>query len=395
MLYVVYYPHLSSKTGIPDEVKEQIIGLTESTKNISNFNVLATDGKYTYSVKKKSESYSLHIIEKFLLWNIITSQTIVHFHGGLIIKCMSDALLLHLFGVKIYLSPCSQLSDELKACSWRGEFVGLNRLFRTLTINIIRFIWISISGKIICLSSHEADSSHIPIKKRIICPWPTPHTALSQVALKASLERKKSGNKVKITDNLNLAYIGRFSLYPKGLDILNESIKDIGNDVRIFLYTPPLRLETRQNIEFSTYFNDAIWDTETHGAGLYKHLQQLDAVVNLSRWDGQPRALREAMLCDCFTLSTKESHFSDIHDEFGTGVTVASHTIDALISSIEKLKQFPKNNLIDLANLAMILFDRINIGHFMYYIAVDDMSKKAEDNFRYNSYYKWIKENLI
>jgi glycosyltransferase involved in cell wall biosynthesis len=122
-----------------------------------------------------------------------------------------------------------------------------------------------------------------------------------------------------------LAFVTRLDTWRKGLDRLCywlDACRDELPRPAVVLYAPDDGSSVPELMPGLMADGLLRWDTTSRGADLVHELQQARGVGLLSRWDGQPRVLREAALLGLPTLSTPASHFADVVTALGTGVMV-------------------------------------------------------------------------
>ena len=101
------------------------------------------------------------------------------------------------------------------------------------------------------------------------------------------------------------------------------------------------------------------WDTTTRGADLLPRLLACRGMVLLSRFEAQPRALREAAIAGLPVLTTPEANWSEAAEALGTGVVVDGDDPAAVQAGFERLPTLPRRG-----GRARELFDRRRLAGF-------------------------------
>ena len=142
--------------------------------------------------------------------------------------------------------------------------------------------------------------------------------------IELSKEKKefKEGN-----DEFKFVYIGRYDMYTKGLDLLLAAIKMIKNDaiknnMKFILYGTDYRggeeqvkeLITNYELEDIVKINGPVWEKEKE-----KALCDADVFLHVSRTEGQPIGLMEAIDCGVPCIATFETNYGEIIEKNGLG----------------------------------------------------------------------------
>src|SRR5690606_18179639 len=121
------------------------------------------------------------------------------------------------------------------------------------------------------------------------------------------------------------AYVGRFDVHRKGIDRLAAWLQVAADSTA---ERPLLRLFAPAGDAPPPALAELIargvvaWDTETSGADLAGPLRQCRALMLLSRYEGQPRVLREAALLGLPVITTTAGNFTEAITALGGGVVV-------------------------------------------------------------------------
>lgn len=128
-------------------------------------------------------------------------------------------------------------------------------------------------------------------------------------------------------NRLNIAFIGRIDIEQKGLDILMESVLSLGNlnNFNIDLYGPSKKNDKEILIKFITCNNLSkfihIYDAVS-SYQIPKLLHNYDMFVHLSRWEGLPNSILEALACGLPCLVTPGTNMAEEISNYDCGWVV-------------------------------------------------------------------------
>jgi glycosyltransferase involved in cell wall biosynthesis len=108
------------------------------------------------------------------------------------------------------------------------------------------------------------------------------------------------------------------------------------------------------------------WDWQTRGADLEGQLRDCRGVMLLSRYEAQPRSLREALWLGLPIICTPACNLSEAISVLGTGTIVSGDDPSEIQSAFESL---PEDE--GAAELARRLFDRKEVGRFLVSVLLD------------------------
>lgn len=145
-----------------------------------------------------------------------------------------------------------------------------------------------------------------------------------------------SGNGVEIPSyknkytNLDLIYIGRYAIYHKGLDILVNVCNKyksyfIKNNIKVKLYgrTRANDIDILNNMITKYELNDVISiNKEVYGSDKEQILKNAYAFIQLSRHEGQPMGVMEALSIGLPTIVTYNTTFGDFVNNYNAGIGV-------------------------------------------------------------------------
>jgi hypothetical protein len=102
------------------------------------------------------------------------------------------------------------------------------------------------------------------------------------------------------------------------------------------------------------------WDWESRGVALKSQLQRCRGAMLLSRFDAQPRSLREALWLGLPIIATPECGFGEVMAMLGTGQIVDGDCPSAIQAAFETVSR----EEVDIA-AARRLLDRRETGRFL------------------------------
>ena len=181
---------------------------------------------------------------------------------------------------------------------------------------------------LLCIIHNEVNICTRKVKKYII--------AGNGIELSKEKKEFKEGN-----DEFKFVYIGRYDMYTKGLDLLLAAIKTIKNDaiknnMKFILYGTDYRggeeqvkeLITNYELEDIVKINGPVWEKEKE-----KALCDADVFLHVSRTEGQPIGLMEAIDCGVPCIATFETNYGEIIEKNGLG-WMAETTVEGIAKKI-------------------------------------------------------------
>jgi len=231
-----------------------------------------------------------------------------------------------------------------------------------------------IADHFICLSEEELRQARLPEARSSLVPWPEPNTPLSR-KLSSVVVNRAVGHPAG-----PVAVVTRMDVYRKGIDRLCRWLLEYEHGLprpAVILLAPHAD-DAPKELEALTRSGVLEWDTKTMGADLLDPLDRCRGVMLLSRWDSQPRALREAACSGLPTLSTSSTNFIEVVECLGSGVIVDGDDLDAIYKAFVDLPE----HLRDPAR-ARAFFSRREIGKLILEILLAVASQPRVKGFNY------------
>lgn len=343
----IYYKHLFDKGGYPQDIRQ-------FCNNLSHNGAMVTGiGKKCQGRREGTKEFSeIHYESMFHLYETIISSKIMIFY----LFTYSNpqifllAALLKILGRKVYLIPLSQVSHE----SFKGILLlqnefnrrtatilfflknKLNRILKQIYAKTFGWLLLKLSDGVICFSDFEEKE----IKGLISSA--RSNTEFYRLTLEPYydvVESRKNISNEKLS--CEIAQIKKedfvFLIWSR-LDIKYKCLIEVIEGYRKFVVAQP-NLSSKLVICGPDHFNDI--------ASLMEHIQYLECsdqiqillpedvhgteiglflranvIVQLSKWDGFPRVLREAVYLHKPMIVSPQTHFADIVEAYDIGVVV-------------------------------------------------------------------------
>lgn len=267
-------------------------------------------------------------------------------------------------GARVVFVPLALLTRDFGRGSW---YLGRGRIFRRakpVLVRLLALLWGLVSSRVVCASMEEVRQSRFPRRKTVLLPWPHPDTPLGQAARSSTLAPEPEGP---------VALVTRVDPWRKGFDRVLAWLEGHGDDLprpALLLLAPrsdavgPIAdrpdTEVVRRLDALEDLGLLEWDATTMGTDLIARLADCRGVLLLSRWDGQPRALREALLLGLPVLTNRSSHLTEVLDLLGAGVVVDGDDPVAVHRGFQALKGIAPD-----PGTARMLFDDERIATFL------------------------------
>lgn len=291
-------------------------------------------------------------------------------------------------GTRVLFFPFSLLTSDFSRGSW---YLGKGTLWRRakpLVVRVLARIWSRIAHRVVCSSAEELRQSRIPAGRALLLPWPFPDTPLAAAIDAAGPDQGDPNGPV--------ALVSRWDPWRKGFDRLAAWLEQHADALprpAVLLLVPPAgaggeplgtaggpEADLRARLEALTEQGLIEWDDQTRGAALAGRLAGCRGAVLLSRWDGQPRVLREALLLGLPILTNRSSHLEEVLALTGAGAIVDGDDPSDVQRGFEAMGTGD-------AAMARALFGGDAIGR---YLAEAVMALAAGSAPAEPSYYRWF-----
>ena len=261
------------------------------------------------------------------------------------------AAVLRLQGTAVVHQPITMLGQSYSRGTWFARRTRAFRLAKPFLVRMMRRAWLRAAHGFICVSDFEVVESQLPPERCRVLRWPSPPTGLA--AATEHLDRPGP------TCLGPVAFVNRFDWHRKGFDRLCAWLELYGDELPqpAVLLCAPVPEAIPQRLSALVDQGLIEWNPTASGTELLSEIQRCRAVMLLSRWDGQSRILREAALAGVPTISTVNSHFSEIVVELGRGIVVDGddpHSVQQAFRAIGAIVIGPDS--------AGKLFDRAAVG---------------------------------
>lgn len=357
------------------EIADVIYGLLRRVEATGG-QMLATDARALFRVERSGDDVDFVRIAD-LAAVVRADVDVVHVHMVTKLRRLLLALLFRLRGVPVVCSPMGMLGDDFATRSWFRQTSRVRLAVKRAMLRARRSSWRVVATTFVCTSRHEARQAHLPAEKVILLPLPVPRSTLAQRAIGGEPPPRRDH------DAFPIAYVGRFDVRRKGIDRLAAWLEASRAEVP----HPALRLFAPQGdlpAAMDALVADGIvdWDQHTTGAELAETLGDCRGLVLLTRYEGQPRVLREAVLLGLPVITTVSSNFAEVIDTLGAGVVVDGDRPSEVQAAFHSIADLDISR-----SAAAQLLDREHIGAFLHdqLVAVADGAAVARDYYAQSS----------
>ena len=252
-----------------------------------------------------------------------TGCDVAHFFLPIPPSHLLRALLLRLRGCYVVLSPMAMLGDDFARRSWFRRPSRPFAVAKPSLVKLLRSLWRLTAQGFVAVSEEEITQAHLPRERTAILPYPFPPSPLLQAAREEAVTVASGANDGPV------AFVSRLDVHRKGVDRLcrwlaTHEAKLPRPAVRLFAPGDTTALSADLAAELDRLVAAGImdWDQETRGPALLPALRKCRGLMLLSRFDGQPRVLREAAFLGVPIAATRASGFAEIARFTGGGVVV-------------------------------------------------------------------------
>lgn len=341
------------------EVHEIVAGLLETEQPVS---ILATNGRDLFRARLEEGVTQYEHLRP--LWRgPFPRADVVYVHMPFPLVHLAVAVAGRLHGALVVCSPMSMLSRDFAGASWFKQATRPWARIKPVLVRTLATVWGRVAHVMTCLSDRERELSGFSRERSVLAPWPMPVTPLSQLPV-----RWRASVPAEDRAGLPIAFVSRFDVHRKGIDRLCRWVEAFRDEL-----PRPAVLLLAHGEDVAPPGLDALvecglieWDRDTRGLALADRLEATRGVMLLSRWEAQPRALREAASLGLPTVSTPPSLFEEIVGHLGAGAIVDGDD-PADIQRGFRLVATQQGD----AAAARQLFDRRRVAEFMVQVFSD------------------------
>jgi glycosyltransferase involved in cell wall biosynthesis len=341
------------------EIADLIVGLRRRVA-AEGGQLLATNGRALFRVEADGDDVGYTRVGG--LSALIRARVdAAHVHMVSQVRHLLVALLLRLRGVPVLLSPMGMLGDDFAGSSWFRTSGRLRRRAKPVLVRALRGCWSLVATAFVCTSAHEAQQARLSPSRVVLVPLPAPRSPLAARAL-------SGGGTVRSSSAGPVAYVGRFDVHRKGIDRLAGWLQSRRDE----LPRPALRLFAPAGEQAPRAIAELIadgvidWDMHTTGADLAAELERCRAMILLTRYEGQPRVLREAVLLGLPVITAAAANFSEALAVLDAGIVVDPDRPDQIQDAFEAVTACRPSPA-----AAAVLFDRDRLGSFVHDVLTD------------------------
>lgn len=295
------------------EVEQLVVGMLQAARSGARqgVDVSVSDGRWVWRAVLHGDD--LEYVRSGRLRALARTFDVAHVHMPVPAAHVLAAALLRRHGVPVALSPMGMLGDDYARSTWfrRSPFA----LVKPAVVVLVRALWRLLATGFVCLSLDEARLAHLPLPRSAAVPWPLPATPLGRAGSAGPSEGGATGP---------VAFVCRFDVHRKGIDRLCAWLRAYDAELprpAAVLLTP--RVDPHPP-ELDALVAEGLleWDSVTTGAALAARLRDCRAAMLLSRFEAQPRALREAAALGLPVITTATGSFRDVVAVLGRGAVV-------------------------------------------------------------------------
>lgn len=309
-------------------LKDTISGIkTVLLDEIEYENLNNIDAKLYAISKKIEENKEICINKKNLKEDILEyNPDIVIFHGFYIFKHILIAKYLKRLKIPYYIKPHGGFNKQVQKKSSLKKNIARKLFFDEFVEN---------SDGLIFLNTQEQKNSIYRSKKELI--------------LSNGIKKLLKYNKNLKSDQINVIYLGRFDFYYKRLDILfnmiiknKEELKKMNIKFKFFGLGEEIK-----NLEKVKEFVDV--STPIYEERKYRELSNSDIMILISRCEGMPMSILEALAVGTPCFITKETGMAEWIKRYNCG-WIINDTNDLWRDFRQFIIEYKKNREIYIEN---------------------------------------------
>jgi glycosyltransferase involved in cell wall biosynthesis len=346
------------------EIEQQMIGIIEASGD--RIEVIAGDGHSVFEPILSNGSIRYRRLGGFVreLWRRPADVAYVHMPVPVVHVWL--ALLLRASGAAVVFAPMAMLEDDYARSGWFRPLSAVAVASKGIAVRLLRRVWVGLADWIVCFGREEVERAHLPQDRCLLVPWPAPDSPLGRVAAEQrSVPAQRRHQPIGLAgryDERPVAYIGRLDVNRKGIDRLWRWARANGSSPASprALLLAPMHPHPPQELADAVDGGAIEWDRDSMGADLLPRLRECRGVVQLSRWEAQSRACREAILLGLPVVVSRPSHLDEVLALTGAGEVVDGDDPAEVREAIDRLGRLPVD-----VDMAAQLFDRRRIGTFL------------------------------
>jgi glycosyltransferase involved in cell wall biosynthesis len=256
----------------------------------------------------------------------------VHIFGPLPLRHVLIALLLRARRIPVVFTPMSLLADDFTQTSWYRRTPGLYRRLKPHLVAAVARLWDVAASAVVFASDHERRQTPIRRPVPVLMPWPWPDTPLADTIV-------EQPELPPVRREGPVALVSRPDAWRKGFDRIRRWLERYADElprpaVMVFTAEDDASREALADLERQGL---VVWDRTSTGSALRQGLATCRGAVLLSRWEGQPRALREALLLGLPTLTTASANLQEVVRVVGAGAVVDGDDPDEIHRAFTEL----------------------------------------------------------
>jgi glycosyltransferase involved in cell wall biosynthesis len=337
------------------EVWEHMTGMVAANTD-SGVEILVCDGRTVYRPSIDA-NHQMNLERQGSLaatWQHGTD--VVYIPGVLpVVRHVLLAALFRLRGARIVFAPMVFLTEEFARRSWTHPRPRWWTAAKPVARRILIRVWKILAHAFVCQSRHEAVATSLDEARCVFLPWPAPNVPLltSCGHLDAGPSRHPDAP---------VAFVSRMDPWRKGMDRMCEWLTAYAST----LPHPAVVLLAPRATNAPPQLHNLVraglieWDWDSRGADLRGPLRRCRGAMLLSRFDGQPRSLREALSLGLPIVCTPECGLDEIVAVLDAGTIIDADSPADVQAAFESLLE----TSVDSAAVHR-LFDRVEVGRFL------------------------------